>query len=314
MSFGRTLFSARVRSALFLVGLLAVPPPAAAQTPDEDGRPVVMMLHGRGVQDPDSTALRREWLDALNQGLVGVGGDALLAPEDFRLVWYADALDPRAPAACAPGKPESAGGNDVAALLGAVGELMGMTADLFGDEEGDALRSLAGDLLYMGDERKRCAAEERVAEALGRAAAEKRPVVLIAHSFGSLVAYHHLQVRDTVGVAPVARLVTIGSLIGRPELREVLLGADGRHAALPPHVHSWVNVRDPEDPFAAPLAGLRTSSADGGRIVDRETERRHGSDPHDAARYLLDPATARAVLDAWCTALPGGTTERSCPE
>jgi hypothetical protein len=61
--------------------------------------------------------------------------------------------------------------------------------------------------------------------------------------------------------------VTTGSLLGRPELRQLLL------------------------------------------------ERSLPGDPHDASRYLADPATVRAVLEAWCRALPdGGSAERSCRE
>jgi hypothetical protein len=291
-----------------LVGTTA---PGAA--PAGSTRPVVLMLHGRGVLDPDSTDLRREWLDALNQGLVGVGSSPLLEEDDFRLVWYADALDPRAPAACAtPVRPSAS--DAVATMLGTVGTLMGFVADLSGEHEAAALRSLAGDLLYLGDERKRCAAEERLAVQLARAAAEERPVLLVAHSFGSLVAYHHLQTRDTTGSAPVDRLITVGSLIGRPELRDLLFGAGSRRPPLPSRVTTWVNVRDPEDPFAAPLLGIAADSASRGRIRDVRTERSGAIDPHDAARYLIDPVTARAVLESWCAALPStGDRPGGCP-
>jgi pimeloyl-ACP methyl ester carboxylesterase len=217
-------------------------------------------------------------------------------------VWYADALDPRAPAACPDRSRRSTPASQVGSVLGAVGTLMGAVADLSGEHEAAALRSLAGDLLYLGDEGKRCAAEERLAGALARAAAEDRPIIVVAHSFGSLVAYHHLQTRDTAGAVTVERLITVGSLIGRPELRDLLLGQDGRRAALPPGVGSWVNVRDPEDPFAAPLHSVRADSAQAERIRDVRTERAGARDPHDAARYLIDPATARAVRESWCSA------------
>ena len=285
---------------------------ASAQMPVVPGpgagdRPVVLMLHGRGVVDADSTYLREEWLDALNQGLVGVTKQAPLTPGDFRLIWYSDALDPRTPSACREGRGTAPQG-DVGGLLATVGGLMGVVADVMGDVEAEALRSLAGDLLYLGDDRKRCAAEERLAEALARAAAEGRPVVLIAHSFGSLVAHHHLTLRDTANAPPVERLVTIGSLVGRPEMRELLLGSRGRRVELPARVGSWVNVRDPNDDLSASISGERPDSLDA-RIVDRRTERPPLADPHDATRYLLDPATARAVWEAWCSAFPAGRTE-----
>jgi hypothetical protein len=302
MSFPRSFPSAR-----FLAGCLAVAAALAAASAQtipmqHEPRPIVLMLHGRGVDNADSTYLRRAWLDALNQGLVGVGGTALLGADDFRLIWYADALDPRAPSSCRGAT--SAASQGVAAVLATAGTLMGVAADLVGDQEAAALRQLAGDMLYLGDEGKRCVAEERLVDALASARVQNRPVVLIAHSFGSLLAYHHLERRDSVGAPPVQRLVTIGSLIGRPELRELLLGANGRRTELPAGVGSWVNVRDPNDLFAAPLTGLGSDSA---HVLDRTTERPSGPDPHDAARYLTDPATARAVLESWCAALPGAS-------
>jgi hypothetical protein len=289
--------------------------PAASSSPASadgrsPGRPVVLVLHGRGVQSEDSASLRREWRDALNMGLVAAGARSLIGEEDLRLVWYADALDPRASGACAGsrGAPTS----EVASGLAAAGSLLGMAAELMGGVEGDALRSLAGDLLYLGDDRKRCAAEERLADALAGAAREARPVVLVAHSFGSLVSYHHLRTRDTLSAPRVERFVTIGSLLGRPELRTLLLGPEGRDPVLPAGVGSWVNVRDPADPFASSLIGLGALGR-GGKVQDVQTEASPPGDPHDAARYLADPATAHAVLLAWCVALPaGGSAEPYC--
>jgi hypothetical protein len=267
------------------------------------GRPLVLLLHGRGVQDADSAGLRRQWRDALNMGLVAAGAESLIGEQDLRLVWYADALDPRMSNACE--RRGDTPTSEIASGLASAGALLGMAAEWLGDAEGAALRSLAGDLLYLGDDAKRCAAEGRLSDALANALRESRPVVLVAHSFGSLVSYHHLRVRDTASAPRVERFVTIGSLLGRPELRALLLGPGGREPALPAGVGSWVNVRDPGDPFASPLIGLGDAGR-GGRIQDVRTEKVLPGDPHDAARYLADPATARAVLAAWCGALPGG--------
>jgi len=111
----------------------------------------------------------------------------------------------------------------------------------------------------------------------------------------------------------VARLITVGSLIGYPELRELLLGPEAGTVSLPPGVGSWVNVRDPMDPLAAPLMDPGGLAGDES-VSDRRTEGRAGPDPHDAARYLSDPATARAVLESWCTLLAAGDpTARECP-
>lgn len=310
MSLRRPFLLSALAGPLLLIALHGFAPAPESEGP---GRPVVLMLHGRGVESLDPVALRREWLDALNRGLVSAGAFPLLGEDDLRLVWYADAMDPREPTECGAAGPGDATGpaHELASVLGSVGRLLGLVAEWTGEHEAAALRSLAGDLLYLGDPRKRCPAEDRLARALAEARDEGRPVVLVAHSFGSLVAYHHFRTRDSAAAAPVERYVTIGSLIGRPEVREILVGPEGRVTALPPGVRSWVNVRDPRDPFAAPVLGARTDSTSAGALRDVVTERVHGGDPHDAARYLADPATARAVLGGWCAALPSGRRAES---
>lgn len=304
----------RALSALALLALAAAlpgarsaPSPASpAAEPPEPGRPVVLVLPGRGLADADTAALRRDWLDALNLGLTAAGAWPLLADRDLRLVWYADALDPRAPATCADRAPGAtpAGVHDFAATLSAALMVAAMVADLSEELDGEPLREVAGDLLYFGDDGKRCAAEERLEDAIAGAAREARPIVLVAHSFGSLVALGHLAARDP-GAPRVERWITIGSLVGRPDLRELMLGPDARTTGLPPGVGSWVNVRAPDDVLAAPLGGVRTEELAAGRVVDTITAPAPPGDPHDAARYLADPVTAGAVLEAWC-AEPGG--------
>jgi len=291
-------------------GAALAPTPSAEG--DRDPRPVVLMLHGRGLTGFDTAGLRMEWLGALNSGLHAVGaGPLLLTEDDLRVIWYADALDPRAPVGCvaaraaAQERAASRPGGEIAAAMAATGALLAFAAEWARGPEGEALRALAGDLLYFGDDEKRCAAERRLDEALRRAAFQGRPVILVAHSFGSLVAHGHLRTREAD--APVVeRYLTIGSLIGRPELRTLLIGPAGREPGLPPGVRSWVNVRDPRDPLATALLGVRAPSDQEARIFDLRTERTVPGDPHDAGRYLSDPATARAVLGAWCSGLGQG--------
>lgn len=283
-------------------------PVAAAR---DSGRPVVLMLPGRGLDGSDTASLRRAWNSALDQGIASVTGERLLDEHDLRLVWYADALEPGT-GACPVGRGEEerAGpqrertgpewARDVGAALKSAGTLMGLVAQWVEGPEGEALRSMAGDLVYLGDDGQRCGAEERLAEALAAAEREGRPVILVAHSFGALVSYHHLETRPD-GSPRIERWITVGSLLGHPELREVLLDGGGG-PGVPAGVGSWVNVHDPRDPLAAPLVGIRSSTGDTVAIEDRTTEGRGAGNPHDPERYLSDPATARAVVEAWCRA------------
>lgn len=289
--------------------------PAAPVTPTaaarDSGRPVVLVLPGRGLEGSDTASLRNAWNSALDQGIASVAGERLLDEDDLRLVWYADALEPGT-GACPVrrGEEEGAGlqrgrrgsewAQDVGAALESAGRLMGLVAQWVEGPEGEALRSMAGDLVYLGDDGQRCGAEERLAGALATAERDGRPVILVAHSFGALVSYHYLQIRPD-GSPRIERWITVGSLLGHPELREVLLDGGGG-TGVPVGVGSWVNVRDPRDPLAAPLVGIRSSAGDTAAIEDRTTEGPGAGNPHDPERYLSDPATARAVVEAWCRA------------
>lgn len=286
--------------------------PEAASVPAASApRPVVLLVHGRGLQDRDTASVRRAWRDALDDGVTHVSGHRLLEEDDLRLVWYADAVTSGPDTAC----PEDARASrregwarDLATTLSTAGTLMALAAEWMGGPEGAALRALAGDLHYLGDERRRCGAEERLARALEEADREGRPVVLVAHSFGALVSYHHLRTRDATVGPRIERWITIGSPLGHPELRRLLLDDDG--GGLPPRVGSWVNVYDPRDPFSARLVGL-DGAEESTAVEDRRTERSYEGDPHDPVRYLTDPATAGAVLEAWC-GVAGGAPEPAC--
>ena len=294
-----------VSSALALPRAPAADPPAAASP-----RPLVLMLPGRGYLARDTADLRRDWWGALDRALAGLGAPGVLEASDFRLVWYADALDLTVRATCTDrarrrGPPHEA--EEVASVLASGLAAAALVADWSGGLDGAPVRALAGDLLYLGDERRRCAAEERLADAVQEAVRSGRTVVLVTHSFGSLVAQGHLVNRPEHGAPPIERWITIGSLAGWPDLRELLLGRAGRTAALPPDVRSWVNVWDPRDVLGSPLLELSAEARRSDAIRDVETESTPIGDPHDPARYLSDPATVRALLESLC---PGLDTRR----
>lgn len=273
---------------------------SGASTPAPPPRPLVLLVHGRGHAAADSAMVRGIWTGALRTGARALTPEPLLGDDDVRLVWYADALDPRSAAGCdtarrAQAAPTEAG---VLAGLGGFGRgLLGALLDLIPDSSSSPLQVLAGDIMYFGDPEKRCAAESRVESALARARAEGRPVVVVAHSMGGVVAYRALRGlgAEAQAAPPVRRFVTLGAPLAVPLVRELVIGGSGP-LARPPHVASWVNVRDPDDPFAPSLlgvTGVTELSLTGSGDVETA---------HDAARYLRDRTTAGAVLRAWCDA------------
>jgi hypothetical protein len=280
----------------------------------DHGRPVVILVHGRGQLPGDSALVRSEWSRVLRTATAELAGVELLREGDVWLAWYADALDPLAPAACAEARDSlsnagrgAAEDQSLRAVFAAVGEGLSGALDLFDGYARDEVRALAGDLLFLGDPVRRCSAERELAGALARAAEQGRPVILVAHSFGSLLSYGYLmrQARDEPTVAGVERFVTVGSLLGAPGARRLLLADTASLPAVPAGVGGWTNIVDARDALAYPIEfGGDTV---GGRAQNLTTTPGvPGADPHYVLRYLRDPVTVRTVARAWCEAYEAG--------
>lgn len=280
---------------------------AQADRPAPPARPIVLLLHGRGLAGRDTSALRKQWQRALERSIASTAERPLLEEGDVRLVWYADVLDPDANLGCHETMADARGSigafGDLQSVVGALGSLLAWAAEGTSGGERTEMRALAGDLLYLSDRGRRCGAEQRLATALADAKRERRPVVLVAHSFGALVAYGHLANarRDTSSEAIIERLVTLGSMLGDAEVRELVFGGSRTDSLSMPHgVRSWINVRDLRDALALPAAPQ--GGAAGGRIRDVLMESDDERGPHDVIAYLAHPTTGRAVLWAWCDA------------
>ena len=269
---------------------------------EDRGRPVVLLVHGRGMADRDTAATRRMWERALAAGGRSITSDELITDRDVRVVWYADVLDPRSGAACAyaSGDPRArrARGDDAdfRSFLGVVGGILGAVTSVVDDSEAATqLRALAGDAAFVGDAGKRCASEQRLDTEIDRAKREGRPIVIVAHSLGAVVAYDYLSARrDSM---PAVDLVTLGSMVGYPDLRRFLIGGGATDSLTRPlGVRAWVNVRNGQDVLAAPLTIGRD-------VVP--TAPSDEPDPHELTGYLRSSAAAREILNVWCAAFTG---------
>jgi hypothetical protein len=282
----------------------------------DPGRPVIIVVHGRGELPGDSVAVRSRWSRVLRAGVSELAGAPLIRDGDVRIAWYADALDPLAPALCDadPALPARRAGArrgvEMEPLFTAMGEGLAAALDLFDGYARDEARAVAGDLLFLGDSLRRCAAETQLARALARAERERRPVILVAHSFGSLLAYDYLRSvsPDDTSEQSIQRFVTIGSLLGAPGARELLLGDTTTRASVPPGVRAWTNILDARDVLASSIA---FADADAARVENLTTTPGvGGDDPHDVVRYLRDPVTVRTVVSGWCAAIDAAAPER----
>lgn len=283
---------------LRIIAGLAIAAALATAKEDDRGRPIVLLVHGRGMVDRDTVATRKMWVDALSSGAGTINGQRLYSDRDVRVVWYADVLDPRSASGCdyqagdararrATSDPE------LRQVVSTAGSILGAITAMV-DDSGAAgqLRALSADAAFLTDARKRCAAEQRLADALDRARTEGRPVILVAHSLGAVVAYDYLSARADSGL--VERFITIGSLVGSPDLRRLLIGGDASDSlARPASVKSWINIRHENDWFAAPITVGKDVLASGPSDEP---------DPHEMVGYLRGTVTNAEVAADWCSA------------
>ncbi|RMF98220.1 MAG: hypothetical protein D6727_03310 [Gammaproteobacteria bacterium] len=152
---------------------------------------------------------------------------------------------------------------------------------------------------------------ELVAEALQAAAEGGRPVLLIAHSLGSVIAWDVLWSLSRQRSGPAAvDFLTLGSPLGLNFFRHRLLGAraEGR-ARYPDNIRHWINLsaigeltaldRRFADDYAPMLRlGLLDSITDETELYNyfRGAE---GLNVHKCYGYLVNPHTAAAVADWW---------------
>lgn len=107
--------------------------------------------------------------------------------------------------------------------------------------------------LRRPDGKRRLAAREEVARAIGEARDQDR-VVVVAHSLGSVVTYEALWAHPELRVD---LLVTLGSPLGmRGVVFERLNPVPAERGARPPGVRRWVNLSDVGDLVAVPRGGL----------------------------------------------------------
>lgn len=144
---------------------------------------------------------------------------------------------------------------------------------------------------YFFDPAQRKAMQQRLIDVLDAKA--DRPVVLIAHSQGTLIAYdvlRQLNDRTPSGKAlDIALFVTLGSPLGIDEIQRKLT----HPLVVPNGVRAWANFADPFDPVALDK-GLRGEFR--GDIVVRDTLVHNPvlGNPHSAIGYLSTaPVRAR---------------------
>ncbi|MFD1145511.1 hypothetical protein [Saccharothrix hoggarensis] len=137
--------------------------------------------------------------------------------------------------------------------------------------------------------------DERVRQRVLAALPENRPVILVAHSLGSVVTFEALHEY----ARPVRLLVTLGSPLATAAV--VLHRVRPVPPTTPPTVERWLNFWDRDDIVVARprlerliVANVRGTLPESNR-VDSD-----GLWVHSAIKYLVQPAVAGPVTEAVC--------------
>lgn len=144
-----------------------------------------------------------------------------------------------------------------------------------------------------------------------KAAGEKRPILLLAHSMGTVIAWESLWQlsRMSVDEVPITLLVTMGSPLGQRYIQKRLLGHTIRNERrYPDNIQRWVNIAAIGE-LTALDAALKNDYApmlEYGLvedITDREFYsyyRENGQlNIHAEYGYLVSEVTASTVIDWW---------------
>lgn len=281
---------------------------------ERPGEPIVLFVHGRGQSDTATAdAQTRTWQAALLTGIHRAGLKLGEIGTDFRVVWYADVLRSgyKPSERCA----STRGASDQLLSLSERARLfLAKTIETMPGAERAILGRLASDTYtYLTDTQLQCEVDGRLQDSISAIRADHRPIIVIAHSMGSLIAYKFLlaQQRDTS--LHVADFVTVGSQIGVPEVQHALRGQLVSGFAYPRDASKWVNFIADRD-----LLGFHVGPSATGdptrTVVNVKVRSSDPNNPHDAASYLATPAVAREIVVAWCSAFaPPSRRPSSCP-
>jgi len=165
-------------------------------------------------------------------------------------------------------------------------------------------------------------ARQTLQEPLQRAADAGRPVLLLAHSMGSVIAYDALwqMSQESDRDDSVHLLVTMGSPLGQKVIQRNLLGyTQSGRARYPANILDWVNLAAIGELTAIDM----TLSNDFGEMVDlglvagiddRTMYNYYHMDGelsvHAEYGYLVNEVTARIVRDWWCRQTGATTQDR----
>ncbi|WP_295432894.1 hypothetical protein [uncultured Thiodictyon sp.] len=285
----------------------------------------LVFIHGRSQQGKDPSALRHEWLGALNKGLAQTGL-SLPAAVEVRLPFYGDRLDAFTKASAVPLTDDlNTRGGEVdadflafeAAMAEALRQGAGITDQQINAEYGanpkpkgpqnwewvqaifraldthtpgisdKALETFTRDVyLYTS----RAGVKSEINKIVAADLTDTEPMVVVGHSLGSVVGYSVL--REDPRTLKVPLYLTVGCPLGVRPIRDQF-----RPLKFPTPAKAWYNAYDDRDVVALyPLDKKNfpvTPAVTNYGKVKNHTDNRHG-----IVGYLDDPKVALAIYEA----------------
>lgn len=281
----------------------------AQQAIDLSGTPVVVFVHGRGQGETALDEVRSRFFTAFQNSQRTHFGAEILPPSALRFVWYADAIDPQSTALpqsetckfAANTQVDATFRRDLRRSLISIGQRVGLN-DV-------ALNAFAGDThKYLTSPAVRCEADARVSQVFFAPETAGRPIVVVAHSMGGIVAFSAIdRLSSTTGIVvrpKISQFVTIGTQIG---VTEILQGLQGSLVKVPVPVPNliaeWTNFQNESDLLAFGTTG-QFQSTDPIRVPEDHSIRALG-EPHAVETYLNSPDVVVTITKAWCAAFRG---------
>jgi hypothetical protein len=150
---------------------------------------------------------------------------------------------------------------------------------------------------YYHDARRRAAVRGRLVEVLGEAHQRQRPIMLIAHSMGSIIAFDVLCANSQVPGLNVPHFLTLGSPLGLREVKAKAKEECGERLRVPACVERWDNLADRRDRIALDSLLSTDYAANAGGVFVRDravineyvSPKTRESNPHKVYGYLRTP-------------------------